>query len=113
MATEPLIDPATWRELQDTAGAEFAVELADTFLEEGPGLLAELGRAATAGDAEAFRRAAHSLKSNGQTFGAGPLAQAARTLELGTMVQGDAAALAALQAIYEASAAALKALAHG
>ena len=65
-----VIDPATFAELQDTAGAEFVAELVDTFLEEAPGMLAELRSARAEGDAERFRRAAHSLKSNSHTFGA-------------------------------------------
>ncbi len=40
--TSPAIDPARYAELQDTAGADFVVELVDTFLEEAPGMLAEL-----------------------------------------------------------------------
>ena len=39
--TLPIIDLATFRELQDTAGPEFAAELVDTFLEEAPLMLAE------------------------------------------------------------------------
>ena len=35
--TSPAIDPARFAELQDTAGADFVVELVDTFLEEAPG----------------------------------------------------------------------------
>ncbi len=39
---ESTIDPATFAELQETAGAEFVAELVDTFLEEAPTMLAEL-----------------------------------------------------------------------
>ena len=67
---EPTIDPATFAELQDSAGAEFTAELVETFLVEAPGMLAALRDAAAQSDADAFRRAAHSLKSNSQTFGA-------------------------------------------
>ena len=65
-----------------TTGAEFVGELVDTFLEEAPGMLAELRSARADGNAERFRRAAHSLKSNGNTFGALSLAALARELEL-------------------------------
>lgn len=75
------IDLATFKELQDAAGADFAKELVDTFLEDAPSMLAQLRTALAAGDADAFRRAAHSLKSNGLTFGALALGQAARELE--------------------------------
>ena len=117
----PTIDPAIFTELQDTAGAEFVAELVDTFLDEAPQMLAEL-RAALARpaspaspsdpSADAFRRAAHSLKSNSQTFGALPLAELARALELGGR-PADAAPLAALEAEYARAAAALQGLARG
>ena len=68
----------TYRELQAGSGAEFVVELVATFLEEAPKTLAELRTARANGDAEKFRRAAHSLKSNGNTFGALRLATASR-----------------------------------
>ena len=106
--TEPVIDEATFRELQETAGAEFVVELVDTFLEEAPGMLAALRQACAADDSDAFRRVAHSLKSNSLTFGAAPLAAAARALELGGI--GSADAIDALQRDFAAAAAALKEL---
>ena len=68
--TEPTLDPATFAELEAAAGAEFARELITTFLEEAPPMLAELRHTLATGNAEAFRRAAHSLKSNSLTFGA-------------------------------------------
>jgi histidine phosphotransfer protein HptB len=106
------IDTAVFAELQDTAGPEFVAELVGTFLEEAPQMLADLRASLTAGNAEAFRRAAHSLKSNGNTFGAGGLAEMARGLELGGM-PADAAPLAALDAEYARAAAALKELTGG
>jgi histidine phosphotransfer protein HptB len=109
---EPTINPATFAELQDAAGAEFVVELVDTFLEEAPTMLAELRSAQAAQDADAFRRAAHSLKSNSNTFGATALGLMARQLELGGMV-ADPAPLDALEAEYQRVATALKALSHG
>jgi HPt (histidine-containing phosphotransfer) domain-containing protein len=106
------IDTATFTELQDTAGAEFVAELVGTFLEEAPQMLAELRAALSVGDAEGFRRAAHSLKSNGNTFGALRLGEMARKLELGGLVD-DAAPIDALQAEYERVAAALQELSRG
>ncbi len=110
-----LIDHATLQELRDTAGAEFVGDLIDTFLDEAPQMLAQLRAAHAAGDAQAFRRAAHSLKSNSLTFGAQSLAAAARALELQGLDADpapDAAALDALQAVYAAAAAALAELRH-
>ena len=104
------IDPATFAELQAAAGADFVRELIDTFLEEAPPMLAELSDARASDRAEAFRRAAHSLKSNASTFGALTLAAMARDLELHGLGGATPAALAALEAQYDAAAAELKAL---
>jgi histidine phosphotransfer protein HptB len=111
-----VIDLTVYAELRDTTGAEFVVELVDTFIEEGPGILAELRAARAEGNAERFRRAAHSLKSNGRTFGAGKLAALARELELKGLDADptrDSADLAALEAEYARAAAELKALRNG
>lgn len=112
MADTLIIDPATFAELQDAAGADFVVELVNTFLEEAPGMLAEMRSAQAAGNAEAFRRAAHSLKSNSNTFGATQLGLMARDLELGGLV-ADAAPIDALEAAYQQAAAALQELTRG
>jgi len=110
----PTIHLATFTELQDTAGADFVAELVDTFLEEAPGLLAELRRALAAGQAPAFERAAHSLKSNANTFGATTLGALARSLELGSLAAaGDGQALDAVADEYRRAAAALQELRHG
>jgi len=113
---ESVIDKAVYAELQDTAGAEFVGELVDTFLEEAPGMLGELHSARAESHAKRFRRAAHSLKSNSNTFGALRLAALARELELKGLDANparDVDALAALEAEYMRAAAALKDLRHG
>ncbi len=110
--TQPLIDPGVFAELQETAGADFVCELVDTFREEAPQMLAELRAAQAAGAADRFRRAAHSLKSNSNTFGAMRLGAMARELELGGMGP-DATQLDALSAEYDAVATALQKLCHG
>jgi HPt (histidine-containing phosphotransfer) domain-containing protein len=107
-----VIDLPTYRELEEAAGAEFVAELVGTFLEEAPPLLAELREAQAAGAADRFKRAAHSLKTNAQTFGALRLGEQARALELGGL-PADPAALDALDAAYAAAAATLDALRHG
>lgn len=104
------IDAATFDELKETAGADFIGELIDAFLSEAPQLLAELSRSLAAGDADAFRRAAHSLKSNGNTFGARAFGALARDLELGGMapvIEAGARPLEALAQEYARVAAAL------
>ena len=111
-----LIDQAAFAALQDTAGPEFVGELIDAFLEEAPTMLGDLRDARAAGDEERFRRAAHSLKSNANTFGALALGALARELELGGLSADatvDAARLAALETSYEAVRAALAALRDG
>jgi histidine phosphotransfer protein HptB len=112
----PAIDRATFTELQDAAGAEFVAELVDTFLEDAPALLSELRSARSAADADRFRRAAHSLKSNCQTFGASALAALARELELNGLAadaRADAAAIDGIDAAFAQAAAELKDLRHG
>ena len=111
-----LIDLASFNELKDTAGADFVAELVDTFLEEAPGMLADLRSARTSGDADVFRRAAHSLKSNSATFGAREMSDLARRLELHGLaadVRQDMAAIDELEDAYRRAAAALQELARG
>ena len=109
---EDPIDRTVFAELQATAGAEFVVELVDTFFEEAPPMLAELRAAWAARATERFRRAAHSLKTNAQTFGAMMLGTQARALELGGLPD-DASGIDALEAAYTQAAASLMELAHG
>ena len=109
------IDAATFGTLQDTAGAEFVSELVGTFLEEAPVMLRDLREALAARDAEKFRRAAHSLKSNSLTFGALGLGTMARELELGGLeraAQAGADPIAELAAEYARVSAALEDLRH-
>ena len=106
--TEPTLDRATFAELEAAAGADFARELISTFLEEAPLMLAELRGTLAAGNAEGFRRAAHSLKSNSQTFGALALGAMARGLEVKGL--SDDVLLDLLDHEYARAAAALAAL---
>jgi HPt (histidine-containing phosphotransfer) domain-containing protein len=107
------VDPAIFAELKDAAGTDFVSDLVATFTdEEAPQMLAELRDALAAGSAERFRRAAHSLKSNAMTFGALPLGELARSLELGGL-PADAAPVDALQAELDRAVDALKGLCRG
>ena len=110
--TEPTIDLPTFTGLQAAAGTAFVSELVGAFLEEAPPMLAELRAAQAAGAADAFRRAAHSLKSNSHTFGATRLGALARDLELGGLI-ADTGPLDALDAEYQRVAAALTELSRG
>ena len=110
--TQPTIDPAAFGELQSTAGAEFARELVDTFLVEAPAMLDALRAAYAADDADAFRRTAHSLKSNSNTFGALTLGRLAKDLELGGITPVRDAKGAALETLEFEYARVAKALAE-
>jgi HPt (histidine-containing phosphotransfer) domain-containing protein len=72
-----LLDQAALDELRRLGGDEFLAELVDTFLADAPGQLAALHTV----DSVEVRRAAHTLKSNGATFGAGQLSELCRELE--------------------------------
>ena len=113
---QPTIDRATFDELKQTAGAEFVTELVDTFLGDAPSILGELRSAFAARDADRFRRAAHSLKSNGNTFGALTLGAMAKELELTGLapaIASNGASLDALAQEYARVAAALAELKNG
>ncbi|MGJ7509680.1 Hpt domain-containing protein [Variovorax sp. GT1P44] len=112
--SQATIDRATFAELQEAAGADFVKELVQTFLEEAPLMLRELRDALAESDADTFRRAAHSLKSNSLTFGALTLGAMAREQELGGLAAAQPSnALDALAAEYGRVAAALQDLSHG
>jgi HPt (histidine-containing phosphotransfer) domain-containing protein len=79
-------------------------------------MMAELRAALDTSDTDGFRRAAHSLKSNANVFGAHALAAPARALEV--MAHTDAtpevlALLAEVDAEYTRAADRLERLAHG
>jgi CheY-like chemotaxis protein/HPt (histidine-containing phosphotransfer) domain-containing protein len=75
------VDRTAIDRLVTTMGASFVVELIHTFVDDGRELIATLHRTLSASDIDAFRRAAHSLKSTGETVGATGLAAIARELE--------------------------------
>ena len=75
------IDLNTFEALKESTGADFINELIDAFLDDAPGLLAQLRSALVSQDADSFRRAAHSMKSNAATFGAMELSTLAKELE--------------------------------
>ena len=79
--SEAIIDQDIFDGLKDLVGDDFVGELVETFFEEAPISLAEMGQALQNGDTETFRRSAHSLKSNAASFGAMQLASLAREME--------------------------------
>jgi histidine phosphotransfer protein HptB len=76
------IDKATFEDLKQMSGADFINELIDAFLDDAPKMIREMETALAGKDVESFRRNAHSLKSNANTFGATELAGLAKELEM-------------------------------
>ena len=90
--------------LRASVGDAGTMELIDTFLAEAPGALGALREAVEQGDADALRRTAHTLKSNGATFGAEELSRLCRELEeLGAAgrTEGAAELVMRVEAEYE------------
>ena len=77
----PVIDKATFEELKQMSGEDYINELIDAFLDDAPNMIAEMRVALGRQDVESFRRNAHSLKSNANTFGATELGVLAKELE--------------------------------
>ncbi|MGA7193953.1 MAG: Hpt domain-containing protein [Anaerolineales bacterium] len=77
-----VIDIKAFDDLKQMAGADFIGELINTFLEDAPQLITQLQTSLPTNDAESFRRAAHSLKSNAASFGANYLSGLAKELEM-------------------------------
>ena len=94
-----IIDRTVFEDLKATAGADFVKDLVDTFIVEAPVMMEDLRSSLAANDAERFRRTAHSLKSNSNTFGALTLAAMAKDLELGGLGPVRAASGASLDAL--------------
>ena len=67
--------------LRELGGDDFVGELIATFLRDAPDLLATLRRSLDDHDVDELRRAAHTLKSNGATFGAGDFSELCSRLE--------------------------------
>ena len=76
-----LIDKATFEELKQISGEDFINELIDAFLDDAPNMIQNMQSALETKDVESFRRNAHSMKSNANTFGAMELGALAKELE--------------------------------
>jgi CheY-like chemotaxis protein/HPt (histidine-containing phosphotransfer) domain-containing protein len=89
-------DPVDLAQLEAAVGdPRFVRELISTFLNDAPALVGTLRSSLEQRDLEELRRAAHTLKSNGRTFGATTLATLSEELERSaqTGALGDAAEL--------------------
>lgn len=106
-APPPVFDPGAIDKLRKVAGDEasiFIAEVAQLFLEETRKSLAELQRAAEAGDRDRAARIAHSLKSSAATLGLMRLSAACEELELeskGATPGENSALVAAVLARFE------------
>ncbi|MHB1133926.1 MAG: response regulator [Chloroflexota bacterium] len=112
---EEVLDRAALAELLAALGGDFAnlTLLVDSFLEDAPKLLAELGQHVDSADAEGVRRVAHGLKANAAEFGARRLSELSRQLEIigKSGVLGEASQLiSAVEAEYALVAEALRAV---
>jgi PAS domain S-box-containing protein len=106
----------------DLAALETAVDdpvvvdqVISTFLQDGPELVRTLRRSLEQRDLEDLRRAAHTLKSNGRTFGASSLASLSEQLELSAQagsLEGAADLVAQIENEYTRVEGALEVVAH-
>jgi HPt (histidine-containing phosphotransfer) domain-containing protein len=80
---DPILDYSALENLLATVGGDkaFLGEMIATFLSDSPKLIVAMQRALVSNNAEDFRRAAHTLKSNSANFGATNLSQMAKELE--------------------------------
>ncbi len=80
---DAVLDEASLSNLMDVIGGDSAAlnELIDSFASEGETLLRRMRDATKADDVDALRRAAHSMKSSSNDFGAKSLSALARDLE--------------------------------
>jgi len=115
-STVQVIDRTTFDRLAATMGGAFVTELIATFGEDARELIGTLRRALAETDIDAFRRAAHSLKSTGETVGATGLAGLARELESmarAGRLDGASGRLEQLVGMYEIVARSLEELRRG
>jgi len=77
-----VIDLPTFEKLRHDVGADFVDDLIAAYCEETPQLITRLQQALAVQNADAFRQAAHSIKSTSNTFGALPLGALAQELEM-------------------------------
>lgn len=83
MIDSDVLDPDALASLEAMTGgdAEFMAELIDTWVSDAAGQIAVIEQALAARDADALRRASHSLKSTSQSLGAGRLASVCAEIE--------------------------------
>jgi HPt (histidine-containing phosphotransfer) domain-containing protein len=115
MNAQSVIDLPTFEALKDAMGADYILEVVQVYLEETPKLLSDLRQALEKQDCEGFRRAAHSIKSTSNSFGALDFGAEARGLEMmgrEGKLEGAAPKVEALEANYLVVKQALEELSH-
>jgi HPt (histidine-containing phosphotransfer) domain-containing protein len=75
------IDRQVFESLKQDVGADFVLEMVETYCDDSRQQIHTLLSALDQGDAVTFRRAAHSLKSTSLIFGAMEFGEMARELE--------------------------------
>jgi HPt (histidine-containing phosphotransfer) domain-containing protein len=116
MSSQFIIDLPTFEALKESVGEDFIDELLQAYFEETPQLLVNLQQALTRQDSEAFRLAAHSIKSTSNSFGALQFGELARELEMMGRegnIMGASEKVEALVTGYENVRLALEGLNHG
>lgn len=111
-----VIDLPTFEALKEAMGADYINELVQAYFEETPQLLSKLQQALAKQDCEAFRQAAHSIKSTSNSFGALQLGALAKELEMmgrEGQLGGAAGKVEALVSDYSLVQKALEELSHG
>jgi CheY-like chemotaxis protein/HPt (histidine-containing phosphotransfer) domain-containing protein len=101
-----VLHPPALERLQETIGDDrgLLTALIDTFLSDAPGLVEAARRGLEHGQTDQVRRAAHTLKSNGATFGATSLSELSRQLEAlarSGILEGADELIAGIDAEYE------------
>jgi HPt (histidine-containing phosphotransfer) domain-containing protein len=116
MSVPSIIDLPTFEALNEAMGADYINELVQAYFEETPQLLTKLQQALTRQDCEAFRMAAHSIKSTSNSFGAlqfGLLAKELERMGREARLDGAAAQVDSLVSGYASVKKALEELCHG
>lgn len=113
---QTIIDLPTFTALKDAVGDDFIDELLLAYYEETPQLLMTLQQALNQQDCDAFQRAAHSLKSTSNSFGALKFGLQAKDLEMmgkAGILEGAQAKVDSLKVEYDEVQQILEALSHG
>jgi histidine phosphotransfer protein HptB len=116
MNPQSVIDMTTFDALKEAMGADYIGELVQAYCEETPLLLTKLQEALEKQDIDGFRRAAHSIKSTSNSFGALQFGELAKELEMmgrEAKLDGAAKKVEALVSGYGAVRQGLEELSHG